>query len=226
MTASTLGDLGDLLDDCLQWRRTEFAALKTEVERTSKAGTVYAPRDRMILRAAVALVYAHWEGFVKDACQHYLDFVARRRLKYRELSDPWLHTSLRRIVASGFGPEEVINRLVTAIRSGGDERAPMSRSGIVDTRANLRHETVCEILNALGLPLGMIETRAQFIDRRLCDARNAVAHGRATFPEPDDALELLDQVLEMMEYVRNAVISAAENGRYRAESAAATTPQG
>lgn len=215
MVASTTTELGDLLDDCFQWRRTELAALRAEIERTNRAASPHAPRDRMVLRAAVALIYAHWEGFVKDACQHYLDFVAKRRLKYRELSDPWLHTSLRRTVSSGSGTSDTVDRLAAAIRSGGAERAPLARKGVVETRANLRHDTVCEIMNALGLPLGMIETRAQLIDRRLCDARNSVAHGRATFPEPSDALDLHREVLEMMEYVRNAVISAAETAGYR-----------
>lgn len=215
MVASTVTELGDLLDDCFQWRRSELAVLKTEIERTNRTISAHAPRDRMVLRAAVALSYAHWEGFVKDACQHYLDFVARRRLKYSELSDPWLHTSLRGIVAAGSGTSDAVDRLASAIRSGGAERAALSRKGVVDTRSNLRHQTVCDIMNALGLPLGMIETRAQLIDRRLCDARNSVAHGRATFPGRDDALELHREVLEMMEYVRASVISAAESGRYR-----------
>jgi hypothetical protein len=224
VVASTTTELGDLLDDCFQWRRSELAALKTEIERTSKANSAHAPRDRMVLRAAVALIYAHWEGFVKDACQHYLDFVAKRRLKYSELSDPWLHTSLRRIVAAGSGTSDAVDRLASAIRRGGAERAALSRKGVVETRANLRHETVCDIMNSLGLPLGMIETRAQLIDRRLCDARNSVAHGRATFPEPGGALELHREVLEMMEYVRNSVISAAENARYRVPAPADVTP--
>jgi len=215
VAASTATELGDLLDDCFQWRRTELAALRTELERVGKGPSHGAPRDRLVLRAAVTLIYAHWEGFVRDACQHYLDYVAKRRLKYNELSDPWLHTSLKRIVAAGSGASEAVERLAAAVRSGGAERAVVPRKGVVETRANLRHETVCDIMNALGLPLGMVETRAQLIDRRLCDARNAIAHGRASFPRQEAALELHREVLEMMEHIRSCVVSAAESSAYR-----------
>lgn len=215
MAASTVDELVDALDACFQWRRTELAALRTDVERTARRVKGHPPRDRMVLRAAVALIYAHWEGFVKDACQHYLDFVARRKLRYRELSDPFLHTSLRRMIAGTSTAPETLAKLTAAILTGGEGRAHMSRHGIVDTRSNLRYETVCGILSALGLPLGVIETREQLINRKLCDARNAIAHGRSTFPDRDDVLELHRQVLEMMEHLRHVILEAVDEGAYR-----------
>ena len=49
---------------------------------------------RSLRRAGVALLYAHWEGFTKEACQAYLEFVVKRKLKYGEMSDAFIITSV------------------------------------------------------------------------------------------------------------------------------------
>ena len=38
------------------------------------------------LRAGIALLYAHWEGFIKNAAEHYLQYVALKKLTYQELN--------------------------------------------------------------------------------------------------------------------------------------------
>jgi hypothetical protein len=40
---------------------------------------------RVLLRALVAICYAHWEGYVRFSAKKYLEHVALRRLKYGEL---------------------------------------------------------------------------------------------------------------------------------------------
>jgi hypothetical protein len=96
MPASTVEELGDDLDASLQWRRSELASLHSAVQGLARTAES-APFGRALLRSSVALMYAHWEGFTKDALQGYLDFVARRRLKYGDLSDAFATLSLDRV---------------------------------------------------------------------------------------------------------------------------------
>src|SRR5437867_1425336 len=93
MALNTVEDIEDALDNSLGWRRIELQALKgaiVDAERRSPN----APLARALGRSGVAIVYAHWEGFVKDACQFYVEYVAKRRLLCSELNDGFLRTVL------------------------------------------------------------------------------------------------------------------------------------
>ena len=176
MAASTLEELEDGLNDSLQWRRSELHAVKSDLDgiREPQSGL---PRARALRRAAVALLYAHWEGYVRESCQAYLDYVARRRLKYGELSDAFLLLAVRRtVIAMRSGDPSAAARVVELVRGGGAQRASIERAGVVNTKSNLRYETLVEILSALGLPSSQFELKANMIDRSLCDLRNEIAH--------------------------------------------------
>ena len=84
MAVRTVAELQNSLDDNLSWRRIELAAMTTEIERRERTSPG-SPLARALARSGIALLYAHWEGYTKDACQHYVDFVTMGRLKYGEL---------------------------------------------------------------------------------------------------------------------------------------------
>lgn len=224
--ATTAEELADDLDGSLAWRRHELHALKSEldgipaVERES-------PRARGLRRAALAMLYAHWEGYVKEACQGYLDLVARRRLKYAELNDAFVMLGARRVTtAASNGDPAASSSMIELIRRGPEVRAALPRTGIVNTRSNLRHEVLVEIMTSLGLPHDEFTLRANLIDLSLCDARNDIAHGRSSCPTTEQFVELFHEVLDMMVRVQTIVVNAAASGAYRAPApvTAATSP--
>jgi MAE_28990/MAE_18760-like HEPN len=59
----TLSLLQDYLDGELAWRIKELADMKYSVKKAES------DRKRTVIRASLALLYAHWEGFIKN-CQH------------------------------------------------------------------------------------------------------------------------------------------------------------
>ncbi|SRR6266508_2367191 len=216
MPAATLEELGDDLDANLQWRRLELAALRSEIERLN-AYTQDRPLGRSLLRAGVALLYAHWEGFTKEACQAYLDFVARRRLKVGELSDAFVLLTVRRLARRMSDGDDVGTKLLLKhVRKGTEMRPSIPRHNIVEPVGNLRHGVLAAIFDQLGLPMGALDTKGQLVDRALCDARNDIAHGRASFPSKMDFLTLHHEVIAMMETVRDIVLASAKEAGYRA----------
>jgi len=215
MPASTVEELGEDLDDGLQWRKIEVAAMRSQIEKLSIADASK-PLGRGLLRAGSILLYAHWEGFTKDACQGYLDFVARRRLKFGELSDGWVSLSLRGISSASLRGDPTANaQLVEVVRRGPELRARIPRSGVVETRSNLRHAVLMEIFGALDLDGRAFVTRAQLIDRRLCDRRNDIAHGRENFPTQAEYIDMHGHVVTMLDEVRDLIVVAARERSYR-----------
>lgn len=215
MPVRTVDELADRLDEGMAWRRVELQALKaaiTDAERQSPNS----PLSRALARSGVAMLYAHWEGYVKDACTAYVEFIARRRLRCDELSDGLLRTvleSLGRRAVTGDG--EALSALIDAVRRPSDSRARIPKLAMVDTKSNLRFKVLCEILTQIGFSADDFMTKDKLIDVSLCDQRNSIAHGRENFPTPGDFTTLLNEVFEMMECVGDTIMSGARMKSYR-----------
>ena len=74
----TVAQLQEALDAEIVWRIREIATFKL-VTKTEEGNR------KAFLRAGVALVYAHWEGFIKAASAAYLNFVDSQGHMYRDL---------------------------------------------------------------------------------------------------------------------------------------------
>lgn len=213
--ARTQQELEVFLDESLAWRRAEMAALGVEIRR-AEAESANSPLARALNRSGVALLYAHWEGFVKEACEAYLQMVANRRLRYSELSDSFVVTSaigiLKRLESGDATAREA---LLDIVRKPDDARARVPRKGTINTRSNLRFEVLVVLCERLGLPDSSFRTRQQLIDRSLCDQRNEIAHGRLYFPDASSYSGLKDRVLEMLETMRDEIVIHASQKLYR-----------
>ncbi|WP_156764054.1 MAE_28990/MAE_18760 family HEPN-like nuclease [Mycobacterium sp. 852002-50816_SCH5313054-b] len=220
MPARTVDELQDRLDEALAWRRIELSALKGLIE-SNESMPNNPPVSRSLRRAGVAMLYAHWEGFGKECLQSYVDFISRRRLKLQEFNDELLRVCLMHTVRrADSGDLSAKGELVELVRRRGELRLPFPKSQMVDTQGNLRSHVLTNMLKDFGLQSIDFELRENLIDRRLCDTRNSVAHGRETCPEVGEFSELHAEVLEMMEYLRDLVLGAARAGTYRSAAAA------
>ncbi len=61
-------------------------------------------------------------------------------------------------------------------------------------------------MTTLSLPIADFALKKNLIDKQLCDNRNEIAHGRASFPSAAETLELHRKVIEMMEEIRDVTI--------------------
>src|SRR5687767_10946525 len=79
MSIRTATHLQDALDKDFAWRIQEIAALRSSLRSAS------GNQKRVFLRAGVALLYAHWEGFIKTAGNAYLEFVSHQNVPFSQL---------------------------------------------------------------------------------------------------------------------------------------------
>jgi MAE_28990/MAE_18760-like HEPN len=139
--ANTLAELEAFLDDAFSWRRAELVALQVEIARHHK-NSPDSPLARALTRSGVALLYAHWEGYVKEACEAYLGFISVRRLRYQELCDELVITALLGLLRRvDTGDDAAHESLLELVRRPDTARARMPRrDSIVNTQSNLRYE--------------------------------------------------------------------------------------
>lgn len=213
MTIRTLSDLEASLDDGLAWRKIEIAALRSSM-RDAARGNPDAPLPRALRRSCVAIGYAHWEGYVKQAFTDYGEYLKRQRLRLGDLNDALLVSCVQLMSRKLIGNPEAHPDVAASIRNLATARAQLPIAEFSDTKSNLRFRVLSSILNSLGLDKSAFETRRNWIDVILCDQRNDIAHGRVHFPGADDAAEIAAEVITLMENVRDLIMAAARSAAH------------
>ncbi len=211
MRIRSLNQLVQVLDDDLAWRKRELTTVKFML------GSPRRHQRGPLLRAAVCLLYAHWEGFVKAAASGYVSFVATQGLRYRDLTPNFVALGLRReIREAGQSNNPVIHtRLTERLMSGLSERAEIDWQNSVRARSNLNAETLREILTLLGLDNSNYITKGPLLNEKLLANRNRVAHGERVDIDPDDYDILHTEIIYLTDRFNTDVQNAAATGQFR-----------
>ncbi|WP_449337591.1 MAE_28990/MAE_18760 family HEPN-like nuclease [Streptomyces griseus] len=214
MKIRTTEHLYDFISADLGWRRKELSVFKGQVEK-AEAGVRPA-----LLRASIALLYAHWEGFVKNCAHAYLCYLASLRLSYLQLR-PELAALAMRVRLEEF---ETTNRslihatLVRDMREGSSSRAkiPTSRDA-VRTLSNLNYDRLCDILCSVGCDFSRYASYRDLIDEQLLAARNKIAHGEEEYIRLTDWDDLREEIIKMMDDISTQVLNSATQKSYLVE---------
>ena len=75
----TQDDLSSIFDVDLIWRRKELSDMKAAI----KAADL--PSKPVLLRALIAMSYAHWEGYVRTCANRYFEHLTLRKIPFTEL---------------------------------------------------------------------------------------------------------------------------------------------
>lgn len=202
--------LTDALAGDLAWRRKELADIKrlTKAAHSEKA---------VLLRAGIALLYAHFEGFVQKAGRSYLEYVCMQRPLNEELCDSLIAVIVKNRLggiadsrkASAFGD------LVSFFRKDGQSRAKFPYKTAIDTESNVSSSVLREIVWCLNLDYSPYETKQKLIDTRLLAKRNHIAHGKDVLVDEEDFESLHEEVIGMMTLLKNQIENATLEGGFK-----------
>lgn len=210
----TLDELQGALDADRDWRNREIRALSSLLSSQNNDN-----EQRALLRASISILYAHWEGFVKFASNRYLELASTDRRTFRQMKENFIWIMSRRRITPFFGgvrkPQEHVNIVMDVIKFYDTHDADKFRKAI-DTKSNLNSDVFKEICYIIGLPFRDDAYDCDFIDRKLLDKRNHVAHGESTLLEIDDFEEFRNNVLKMIDEFCYDVSLLAANSSWRA----------
>lgn len=204
-------ELQDAMAKEFSWRKKELHNLKVMVlDNESKRNC------DMYVRAAVSLLYAHWEGFIKATGEFYLEFVARRRLKHDELPDGLLAMAAGSLLAAASGSQTSRNiQVVEFFRKESGAKSNINWKAGINTKSNLKSDVFHDITDSLGLDYSRFATKEKLIDERLLKHRNQIAHGQFLIVTVADYVELHDEILAIMQDFYNQIDNAATSGTYK-----------
>ncbi|GJM25447.1 MAG: hypothetical protein DHS20C16_18620 [Phycisphaerae bacterium] len=206
----TLALLQQALDDDFAWRFKELADVRSALRRPGETNA------KILLRAAVPLFYAHWEGFIKNSTTAYVNYVNCQRLRYDELSSCFVAFGARRRLAEFSASSKSTTNIavVEFLLTGLGARANLSISRVVDTESNLSSRVFENIAKSIGLSTTWYEARYNLIDQSLLKRRNSIAHGNHLELESDDCRKLADDVIALLRSYKTDIENTASTRQY------------
>jgi hypothetical protein len=215
----TMTQLQEALDIEMSWRLKEISAFKLAT-KTEEGGR------RAFVRAGVALIYAHWEGFIKAASEDYLNFVDNQGHLYRDLKSCFAVFGLKGKLASLIASRQAKPNIAAFdfVLGELDKPARMRMSSAINTESNLTSKVFANIANSLDIATTSYETKFNLIDESLVRRRNRVAHGEYLDIGASDFRTLADEVVQMMRHYKTDLENAASLGAYRRPVLAAAIP--
>ncbi|MGT2509750.1 MAE_28990/MAE_18760 family HEPN-like nuclease [Cupriavidus basilensis] len=173
MKLRTQVQLQDFLDTELGWRVKEIADMKSAVKQSRYLS------EKTVVRAALALLYAHWEGFVKCAVTGYVSYVNYQGLTYAELRSCFVVFGLKKALHDLAESRKAAGNIaaIDFVRDQLNERAQLNLDKAVNTESNLSSMVLGNILLSVGIDPSPYESRYHLIDERLLKRRNNIAHG-------------------------------------------------
>lgn len=214
--------LDNYLHEELAWRKKELSNIllmlkDIDSKTSSKSRNIY---KKYYLRSGIVLLYAHWEGFVKNTGRAYLNYVSYKGLAYTSLTPNFIALGLRgtiKIAGLSNKPSKH-NDLVNFFLDGMLDKPNIKYDDVIDTNDNLNLDLFTEITILLGIDMDINDYSLleKLIDKKLLSARNAIAHGENYESiDTSDYKELHDKVLEILELFKNNVSNAAVLESYR-----------
>lgn len=193
------------VDADIAWRTLELSALRTALARA------HGPAADTAARTAVALAYAHWEGYVVTTSRGLVEYVSDLRLARGDLADSYLALSLAGRLTQADASTRRIRvhvDLITEMRRSTETADFPAAEKMIHAEGNLKSAKFQDILARLGLDPSPFELHYKWLDGELLRRRNNIAHGDDGHADPDFALEAIDTVRLLMDQFRTAIQNA------------------
>jgi hypothetical protein len=203
-TASQL--LGQL-DADLAWRLQEITSVRRAIRRADGVD------ESALLRAAIPLLYAHWEGYIKGCAGRYAAFISGLGVTFGEVQRSFmglkalsqvktLHAISKRLFTS--------SELLDSLYAIEFEKVTLPVDGYISNVGNLNFDMFEQIAGFLAIDAKPYAVKKPLIDESLLGRRNDIAHGEYLVVDAKSFEDLSDEILSLMRAfktdVQNAVV--------------------
>lgn len=211
MKIRELEELQTLLDKSMAERKKELLDIKLLINST---------KNPILCKVGIALLSAHFEGFIKQAANYYVIHVGSQNKKLCELQTNFSAIHTHKIFsACACAESKKYTVCKDAIDKFLDHYRTYSfkiRDSVIDTNSNPSSKVFKNIVESIGLDFTKYETKKQFIDSDLLKNRNAIVHGEFVDISIDDFDTTFVVILEIMQLFYDQVLEAAINKVYLA----------
>lgn len=207
----TLAELETIVAELIDTRRAELTQV-VRVVGTHKDTTLEATAAVM----AIPVIYAHWEGFVKELLSLYLDHIEKQIIEPANLQPHLFSFSMKSKVKTLADSGSVDRHAEFASWMLEQLSKPvLFESKKIDTHSNLSYENLKTICDTLFIDIKSIEDNRRHINA-LVHRRNNIAHtGRPIQLDEEKVENDRDLVMRLIENFAKLVLDNARNQSFR-----------
>jgi len=212
MKIRSLLELNDAISQELSWRKKELSTLSILLQKRREH------EKPVLLRSAIPILYAHWEGFVKNAATYYLQYVSRKKVKYSKLQSNFIALACKSAIQESLKSNKILllKQVVEFIIHNQEDVSKIPYLGVIDTESNLNSDVFKNIIHQLGLKYDdYYLTKELSIDGSLLQKRNSIAHGEKLDVTEDEFLDMYKMMLGLLDYFRNEIENAAVQEQFK-----------
>lgn len=206
--------------------REEFAAIMSEAvdrrrEEISLVLRVVSNEEGSVLEQtasimALPVLYAHWEGFVKEAVAEYVEFVEKQELSLSQAHPTIFSFAMRKrlkaLIASG--SIERMTDFATWVATRTTEPMRFEDKSI-KTGGNLSYTNLKDLCDSLKINVIRLHDDKRKIDG-LVSKRNSIAHtGRPMKFDRENVVEDANLVLRLIETFEAILVECVDTELYR-----------
>ena len=163
---------------------------------------------RVLLRALVAMDYAHWEGYVRASAEKYFTHITLKKRFFRELDQQFYMNSFLARLDAFFQSKRSTQKsceFITSVLASEDSRFSFINKDIIDTKSNLNADVIKDLCFVCGFNGDFFEEKRIFIDVTLLKRRNAIAHGQDEGIDISAVDEVINETLALMSQFRTLI---------------------
>ncbi len=205
-------ELTGALDSALAWRKQEITNLRFLIK-----GARRDHEKMMLIRSAVPILYAHWEGFSKQAGEYYLQLVARQGYAFERLKSNFVALGCKQAIreAGHSNQAQLYLNVIEFATFNQVNQAKFNYEDAIDTESNLNSKVLSNLLTTIGVGCDTFFTsRFLLLDGSLLKSRNEIAHGKRTEVDEQTYDQLHTLVIELTDYLKVQIENAAVNKSY------------
>ncbi|WP_297766724.1 MAE_28990/MAE_18760 family HEPN-like nuclease [uncultured Alcanivorax sp.] len=198
------------MDEESAWRKHELMQLRLKIISAEPAFR------EVLIRAGIALNYAHWEGFIKTSTELLLSFISGAKEKNSTLSTRFIVHSVKSEIESVINsknPDHVTESLDSIIACF-EKASNIRTSNYVDTESNLSSKVFDRIARSVGVDTLAYSHLYPFIDETILANRHKIAHGEKTNMSTEDYQRISDRVMDLMYQYKSDIENIAATKSY------------
>lgn len=202
--------LQDLIDSDIAWRKKELIEMRSLIHITN---------NPVYVRAGLALLCAHFEGFIKQASNYYIVYISDQKISNLCLSNNFIALQIKQKLSICASSDKTsvhaafVNEFKNVINSNFFVKYSQDKP-IISTQSNPSSTVFEEIVKSIGLDFSLFETKKKYIDTDLLSNRHKIVHGEKTSISIGDFDETFKNIVWIIEEYRNLIYLAVAEKQY------------